>query len=452
MEIKFGELLRQTSESMEFKLPAKSILLWRESSPPEAVLVKDQSEIPKIWLLDKVTPIKILGMLTSIREIYKTLVFPPGSKLIDLDPEAIIQMNLHEGKIRFMGKRKKRVLVVDDSFTIRKRLKHTINSFDGWEVVCEASKAEDIPKALDEYHPDLITLDLHLGEIDGVMAMKRFLGLRKFPTLLITSQSIKNGGLVMDALGAGALDYLQKPEASGWEDMADELLIKMETALKSKWLPPTPEVSSQITNKDFQFDPTNFLIAIGSSTGGTHALQEILTRMPENIPPIIITQHIPAGFSKSLAERLNKLCPFEVKEAESGDLICVNRVLIAPGDHHLVLSKNGKSVNVISGEPVNRFRPSVEVMFRSVLSNCKAQVVAVMLTGMGNDGALAMLGLKENGAFTIAQDEATSVVFGMPREAINIGAATYVKPLTVIPTFILELCENKSSGKIRKII
>ena len=174
--------------------------------------------------------------------------------------------------------------------------------------------------------------------------------------------------------------------------------------------------------------------------------------MPENIPPIIITQHIPAGFSKSLAERLNKLCPFEVKEAESGDLICVNRVLIAPGDHHLVLSKNGKSVNVISGEPVNRFRPSVEVMFRSVLSNCKAQVVAVMLTGMGNDGALAMLGLKENGAFTIAQDEATSVVFGMPREAINIGAATYVKPLTVIPTFILELCENKSSGKIRKII
>lgn len=424
-------------ETAQFQMPAKCILIWREAAKTEAMFCESIKDIPASWLSDKKSPWKIFGAFSDIKKVFPDFNVPAGTKIVDLVPGAQLQLNTAEGRIRFLGVRKKRVVIVDDSSTIRKLLRHIISSYENWEVVAEIESAEGIPEALKRFHPDLVTLDLHLGKVNGVEAMKKYLAPMRFPTLLVTSQPKEDGGLVMDALEGGALDYLQKPQSGKWEEMKDELHLKMEAALKSKW-----QVSSSVRkvnlNQLVNFNPNEHLVAIGSSTGGTQALQEILTRLPSKIPPMLITQHIPAGFSKALAKRLNDLCPFEVKEGEDGDEVRPGRVLIAPGDHHMKLAKNGTHVEVFAGDPVNRFRPSVEVMFKSIGANAKNQVTAIMLTGMGKDGAEAMLELRKAGAFTIAQDEASCVVFGMPKEAIRIGAAENVKPLTEIPEFLFK--------------
>lgn len=441
----FGEIIK-TTETTQFQMPAECILIWREAAKTEAMFCESIKDVPATWLSDKRSPLKIFGGFSDIKKVFPDFNVPPGTKIVDLVPGAQLQMNTAEGKVRFLGVRKKRVVIVDDSSTIRKLLRHIISSFENWEVVAEVESAEGIPEALKKFHPDLVTLDLHLGKVNGVEAMKKYLAPLKFPTLLVTSQPKEDGGLVMDALASGALDYLQKPQSGKWEEMKDELHLKMEAALKSKW-----QVSSSARKADLNqltnFNPNEHLVAIGSSTGGTQALQEILTRLPAKIPPILITQHIPAGFSKALSKRLNDLCPFEVKEAEDGDEVLPNRVLIAPGDHHMKLSRNGTRVEVFAGEPVNRFRPSVEVMFKSIRANAKTQVTAIMLTGMGKDGAEAMLELRKAGAFTIAQDEASCVVFGMPKEAIKIGAAENVKSLTEIPEFLFRFLAKQLTNK-----
>lgn len=433
----FGEIIKGEMGSVQFTLPDHVVLIWRDSTPAEAVLCESKDDVPAKWKHDHEISWKIFGSYQVVKKMFPTFQLPPGTKVVDVSSGTVIQMNTGEGQVRFMGKRKKRVAIVDDSATIRKLLKHIIASFEDWEVVAEIERAEDIPKALTECYPDLITLDLHLGNMNGVEAMKRFLAPKKFPTLLITSQPKQDGSLVMDALGAGALDYLQKPESGQWESMKQEMHLKMETALKSKWQTSHKVTPRKVSFGVLDFNPSDYLVAIGSSTGGTQALQQIFTCLPEKIPPIIVTQHIPAGFSKALADRLNELCPFEIKEAVHGDEIRPGRVLIAPGDHHMRVSKDGKSVEVFAGEPVNRFRPSVEVMFKSVTANSKQNVIAIMLTGMGKDGAEAMLELRKRGAMTIAQDEASCVVFGMPKEAIRLGAAQHVKALSEIPEFLM---------------
>ena len=443
----FGEIIDRESGSMQFTLPDKVVLIWRDSSPAEAVLCESRDDIPVKWRHDPETSWKIFGAFAFIKSLFPDFQLPYGSKVIDVTHGTIIQLNIAEGQVRYLGKRKKRVAIVDDSATIRKLLKHIISSFEDWEVVAEIEKAEDIPQALSDCYPDLVTLDLHLGKVNGVEAMRKFLAPKKFPTLLITSQPKQDGSLVMDALGAGALDYLQKPESGQWDSMKQEMYLKMETALKSKWQSSHKTTLNKIAAGKYTFNPSDYLIAIGSSTGGTQALQQIFTCLPENIPPIIVTQHIPAGFSKALADRLNSLCPFEIKEAVNGDEIRPGRVLIAPGDHHLKLNRDGKTVEVFAGEPVNRFRPSVEVMFKSVAANSKQNVVAVMLTGMGKDGAQAMLELRKAGAMTIAQDEASCVVFGMPKEAIRLGAAQHVKSLLEIPEFLMRQLSQQLNVK-----
>lgn len=442
----FGQIIK-TEGTAQFQMPASCVLVWREASKTEAIFCESIKDVPGLWLSDKKSPWKVFGVFSDIKKIFPDFNIPAGSKVVDLSPGAQIQLNTEEGKVRFLGIRKKRVVIVDDSSTIRKLLRHIISSFENWEVVAEVESAEGIPEALKKFHPDLVTLDLHLGKMNGVEAMRKYLAPQRFPTLLVTSQPKEDGGLVMDALASGALDYLQKPQSGKWEEMKEELHLKMEAALKSKWQVSSSFRKTMDLNSLTNFDPNQHLIAIGSSTGGTQALQEILTRLPSKIPPMLVTQHIPAGFSKALAKRLNDLCPFEVKEAEDGDEVRPNRVLIAPGDHHMKLSKNGNKVEVFAGEPVNRFRPSVEVMFKSIRSNAKNQVTAVMLTGMGKDGAEAMLELKKAGAFTIAQDEASCVVFGMPKEAIRIGAAENVKSLTEIPETIFKYLTKQNTVK-----
>lgn len=447
-ELHYGDIINAESGPIQFKLPAGVVVIWRDVSPGEAVLCESKDDVPSKWRHDQLHSWKIFGEFSQIKKMFPDFNFPAGSKVVDLVPGAVIQINPEQGSIRYLGKRKKRVVIVDDSPTIRKLLKHIITSFDDWQVVAEVERGEDIPAALKAHHPDLVTLDLHLGEMNGVEAMKKFLAPKKVPTILITSQPMKDGGLVMDALSAGALDYLQKPESGQWDTMKEEMQLKMEAALKSKWQVQAP-VATKRASGVYDFNPEEYIVAIGSSTGGTQALQQIFTHLPSIIPPIIVTQHIPAGFSKALANRLNSLCPFEIKEAEHGDEVRPNRVLIAPGDHHMRLAKGGKTVEVFAGEPVNRFRPSVEVMFKSVTANAgpKTKMVAIMLTGMGKDGAEAMLELRNHGAFTIAQDEASCVVFGMPKEAIRIGAAVVTKSLSDIPEFLMSYVSQKIKFK-----
>ena len=443
-QLHLGEIISGDQGAIQFSLPTNLILVWRDRFPAEAVICEKAEDIPSNWKNDSKTSWKIFGEFSNIKTILPGFNVPAGTKIVDVAQGVTLQMNLSKGVIRYMGKRKKRVVVVDDSSTIRKLLRHIIESFEGWEVVAEIENAEAIPEAIKTHHPDLVTLDLHLGEVNGAEAMKKFLAPRKVPTLIVTSQPRKDGGLVMEALEAGALDYLQKPESGKWDTMREELLFKMESALKSKWQSSERAVKKTWNKGEFNFNPDEFIIGIGSSTGGTQALQNIFTNLPANIPPILVTQHIPAGFSKALAERLDKLCPFEVKEAEDGDDLIPNRVLIAPGDHHMRLSKSGKKVEVFAGEPVDRFRPSVEVMFQSIAQHAKNQVIAVMLTGMGKDGSKGMLELHSKGALTIAQDEASCVVFGMPKEAIKLGAVDIISPLPEIAETLMTELNRKS--------
>lgn len=442
IDISYGDAIDTGVGPLEFKIPSQTILVWRESSMPSAMFCEKKGDIPLQWLNSEY-PLKILGEFKTIKKIIERFDLPPGSKVIDLSSDSIIYLSLESKELKFTGTRYKRVVVVDDSPTIRKLLSRLISNFEKWSVVAEVEDALKISKAIVDFYPDVVTLDLNLGAMNGAEAMKKFLAPQKIPTILITSQAIKDGNLVMEALSAGALDYLQKPESGKWDIMQDELITKLETALKAKFTLSSLKSNKLLNVPTYNYDSSKFIILIGSSTGGTQALQEIFTRLPANIPPILVTQHIPAGFSKALADRLNTMCPFEIKEAVSDDEIRIGRVLIAPGDHHLQLAKNGKKVLVVNDPPVNRFRPSVETMFSSFKDYKGLQIIAIMLTGMGKDGSLAMLELNKRGAITIAQDEESSVVFGMPKEAIRIGAAQHVKPLLDIPEFILALMSRK---------
>lgn len=448
--IEVGEIFPSDIAPFVLTLPTGMCFIWRESpTGVQALLWEHNCPLPpsfkgssQVW--------KIVGEEEVLRSLWATGYVPDGTRPITVKGSVKLQINFAERSLKWLGHRRKRLLIVDDSATMRKLLKHLISSFVDWEVVGELEDAESLPKALKHYFPDLVTLDLHLGKMDGCEAMKKILGPRRIPTLLITSQPKDDGGLVMDALAAGALDYLQKPESGKWESLSDELKLKMEGAIKSRWQTAAATISSFWKPIQGQFEGlSDQLIVIGSSTGGTQALQDIFLSMPRNIPPILVTQHIPPVFSKALAERLNSLCPFEVKEAEDGDEVRAGRILIAPGGHHMSLSTGGRHVRVSDEEPVNRFRPSVDVLFNSAAKNARLPVIAAILTGMGKDGSAGMLNLKYAGAYTIAQDETTSVVFGMPKEAIAIGAVIKIEKLDKISQTFLEASKLMLSKKAK---
>ena len=248
----------------------------------------------------------------------------------------------------------------------------------------------------------------------------------------------------MEALENGAIDYIQKPSYEALDQTAPLIIekIKIASQVKLKRRNPEVTVARRLDAKAFDF---HTVIAMGSSTGGTEALKEILIRLPESIPPIVIVQHIPAVFSLAFAKRMNELCPFEVKEAEDGDEVISNRVLIAPGGRQMKLdAKTGNlKVTINDGAPVNRHKPSVDVLFDSAAEILGGNALGVILTGMGTDGARGMLKMKNAGARTVAQDEASCVVFGMPREAIRMGGAMEVKPLLEIPELLVRWLSTK---------
>lgn len=338
--------------------------------------------------------------------------------------------------------RKIRVLIVDDSKTIRQLLHKIIDSSPLLEVVGEAERPSQVEKMVDDLKPDVMTLDINMPEMSGVLLLEKLLAKRFIPAVMISSLSMEEGNQVLNALELGAVDYIQKPSAAEMSHIIPLIQEKIVEASKvrqntRRQIRKKAVTTGQKVSGRFQ---STRLLAVGASTGGTEAIKNIFLQFPKETPPIVVVQHIPPYFSKAFANRLNSICEFEVREAVDGDELVPGLALVAPGGLHLeVVNKKGKlSVKVYDGAAVNRFKPSVDVMFKSVAKAVGKEAVGVLLTGMGTDGAKGLLDMKNVGSFTLAQDQESCVVFGMPRAAIEIGAATEVKPLDDIADVLMK--------------
>ena len=346
-----------------------------------------------------------------------------------------------------------RVLTVDDSALMRQVLATLLAKDPDIEVVGSAPDpyiARDKIKAL---NPDVLTLDVEMPKMDGLTFLEKLMRGRPMPVVMVSSLTETGCQTTLRALELGAVDFIAKPKIDlreGMEEIAQDLIAKVKAAAvanvkrealgeRRETKPLTP-YSLPLTSGSAMIKTTDTIIAIGSSTGGTEAVKEILEKLPPHTPPILITQHMPERFTKTWADRLNRLCRIAVKEAQDGDSVLSGHALVAPGSFHMALVRSGARYTVrITQDPlVNRHRPSVDVMFSSVARYAGSNAVGVILTGMGNDGAKELLAMKQAGAFTIAQDEASCVVFGMPKEAIKAGAVNKVLPLNDIAGAILD--------------
>lgn len=339
-----------------------------------------------------------------------------------------------------------RVLVIDDSALIRQMLTEILNSRDDIEVVGSAEDPLVAREKIKQLSPDVLTLDIEMPKMTGLQFLKNLMRLRPMPVVMVSTLTERGAPETLEALELGAVDYICKPKAKTETKLrifADDLVDKVRMASTARVQPfqekKAPQAIVPITGA-FQR-----IIAVGASTGGTEAIKTLLSTVPSNCPPILITQHIPKVFSTSFAERLNRCLEMEVFEAQEGMIIRPGCVYIAPGDFHLTIATSGakKVCRIIQTEKVNRHRPAVDVMFNSILESYGSKVVAVMLTGMGADGANGMLRLKQAGAITYAQDQATSVVWGMPQAAFNIGAVDEVLPLQNISQQMLKSAQKK---------
>lgn len=348
-----------------------------------------------------------------------------------------------------------KVLIVDDSLLVRRALARTLAADPQIEVVGTAAdpyEARDKIKLLD---PDVLTLDISMPKMDGITFLKNIMRLRPMPVVMVSSLTAHGAVETLDALAAGAFDYVSKPQGAGTADLErynSEVLQKVKAAARSnpkllqKSQASSASSSKQVVAGLSMRDPLerakvkSKIIAIGASTGGTEALKDVLDLMPAECPPIVMSQHIPESFSAPFARRLNETSALNVKQAEDGDLIMPGSAYLAPGGKHLVIVRDGVNLRckLLQTPPVNRHRPSVDVMFDSVCEVMGKNTVAALLTGMGNDGAKGLLRLRQAGAMTIAQDEASSVVWGMPGEAVKLGAAQQIETLLRIPEKLMD--------------
>lgn len=334
-----------------------------------------------------------------------------------------------------------RVLVVDDSAVVRSIFTEELSRDPGIEVVGSAPDPYVARDKIAALKPDVVTLDVEMPRMDGITFLRKLMRYYPLPVIVVSSLTQAAGELAMEALEAGAVDVMCKPGAAySVGDMSVDLIDKIKAAAKVRMRPKSVSATPPQPTRLALTRTTNKVVAIGASTGGTEALRVVLEQFPANAPGTLVVQHMPEHFTRSFAERLNALCAVEVKEAEDGDSVTPGRVLIAPGNRHLLLRRSGARyyAQVKDGPLVCRHRPSVEVLFNSVAQFAGGNAVGVILTGMGGDGAQAMLHMKEAGAFTIAQDEASCVVFGMPKEAIKLGGAAVVEDLTRIPARIMQ--------------
>jgi len=349
--------------------------------------------------------------------------------------------------------RKIKVLIVDDSAIVRKLLGEALAGESDIEVVGTAPDPYIARDKILMLSPDVLTLDIEMPRMDGLTFLKKLMVFHPMPVIVISSLAQASCQAGVEALRAGAVEVLAKP---GGPYSVGELKVSLPNKIRAAAAsrvrqasgPKTAAIAPPRVSSMGQVDPL-MVVAIGASTGGTEAIEEVLTRLPADMPGLIITQHIPAGFSRAFAERLDKFCPMRVAEAVDGDRVQQGLALIAPGNFHMILRKTGGAyrVTVKDGPMVCYQRPSVDVLFSSVAEAAGAHAVGVILTGMGSDGAQGLYKMMTAGAATIAQDEASCVVFGMPKEAIRRGGAGRVVPLHMIaPAICASLAYTRSPG------
>ncbi|EOV4452363.1 protein-glutamate methylesterase/protein glutamine deamidase [Escherichia coli] len=326
-----------------------------------------------------------------------------------------------------------RVLSVDDSALMRQIMTEIINSHSDMEMVATAPDPLVARDLIKKFNPDVLTLDVEMPRMDGLDFLEKLMRLRPMPVVMVSSLTGKGSEVTLRALELGAIDFVTKPQLGIREGMlaySEMIAEKVRTAANAAHKP----LSAPTTLKAGPLLSSEKLIAIGASTGGTEAIRHVLQPLPLSSPALLITQHMPPGFTRSFADRLNKLCQIGVKEAEDGERVLPGHAYIAPGDRHMELSRSGANyqIKIHDGPAVNRHRPSVDVLFHSVAKQAGRNAVGVILTGMGNDGAAGMLAMRQAGAWTLAQNEASCVVFGMPREAINMGGVCEVVDLSQV--------------------
>lgn len=341
-----------------------------------------------------------------------------------------------------MTKQKIKILIVDDSAVVRKILSEELSKFPDIEVVGTAPDPFVARDKILKLQPEVITLDIEMPRMDGLTFLKKLMKHYPLPVIIVSSLTLKGSKLALEAMEIGAVDVIAKPGGSySVGDMSDMLAEKIRvaaTANISRRYEDTTDTGKPEPIRALA-ETTHKVIAIGASTGGTEALKDVLTRMPPNSPGIIVVQHMPAHFTTAFAERLNSLCQVSVKEAGDNDSVTTGTVLVAPGNYHMLLRRSGARyyVEVKDGPRVHHQRPSVDILFKSTAKYAGPNSIGVILTGMGADGAEGLLEMKQAGAKTIAQDEKTCVVFGMPKEAIKLGAADKVVPLGQVAQEIL---------------
>jgi two-component system chemotaxis response regulator CheB len=359
-----------------------------------------------------------------------------------------------------------KVLCVDDSALIRSLMTEIINSQPDMEVVATAPDPLVARELIKQHNPDVLTLDVEMPRMDGLDFLEKLMRLRPMPVVMVSSLTERGNEITLRALELGAVDFVTKPKIGirdGMLDYAEKLADKVRAAARARVRQmshaahaaqashaatpggagaPHPHALAARTQAPMLNNPlisTEKLLIVGASTGGTEAIRELLMPLPPDAPAVLIAQHMPPGFTQSFAQRLNTLCRIAVKEAEHGERVLPGHAYIAPGHSHLLLARSGANyVAHLSDEPpVNRHRPSVDVLFRSAAQHAGKNAIGVILTGMGRDGAAGLLDMRRAGAYTLAQDEASCIVFGMPREAIALGAADEIAPLAEMSRRVL---------------
>lgn len=351
------------------------------------------------------------------------------------------------------------VMIVDDSAVVRQNLSTILTKDPNVSEILTAPDPIFALQKMQNVWPDVIILDIEMPRMDGISFLKKIMAERPTPIVICSSLTTEGASVTMEAFSSGAVDIISKPKLNVGdflEESAENFIRIVQAASQSKisklvihnnMNPEKIKIPKGPTEHRLSTDMTWKLVAIGTSTGGTNALETILTELPPLSPPIAIVQHMPEKFTAQFAKRLNSICQVEVKEAEQGDEIPPGRAVIAPGNRHMTIRMSGARfyVDLKDGPPINRHRPSVDVLFRSVSQQIGRNSVGIIMTGMGDDGARGLLEMKKAGAYTVAQDEASSIVFGMPKEAIQLGATEIVLPLRRIASEILSKAGHSGS-------
>lgn len=360
---------------------------------------------------------------------------------------------------------KTKVVVVDDSALVRSILTEIINRQSDMECIGAAADPLVAREMIRNLNPDVITLDVEMPRMDGLDFLSRLMRLRPMPVVMVSTLTERGAEVTLKALELGAIDFVAKPKigvADGIKLLAQDITDKIRIASKAhiRRAPPpaaagtaAPAPVKAVTMASLGKASTEKIIFIGASTGGTEATKDVLINLPADSPAVVITQHMPPGFTKSYAARLDGLCKIRVKEAQDGERILPGHGYIAPGGMHLSVERSGANyiARVQDGEPINRHKPSVEALFLSAAKVVGQNAIGIMLTGMGADGAKAMKVMKDAGSYNYCQDEASCVVFGMPREAIAAGAADEVLPLNQIATKVLERLRATSGISLNRV-